>query len=111
MSVKKLIKEWEHSAHAELTKDLYSIKLNLDDAARIKALSEMYPKRSTEQLLSELISAALSEIESSLPYIAGSEVASFDELGDPIYKDVGPTPIYLSLMQKYIEEIRGKQTN
>ncbi len=64
----------------------------------------MYPKRSKEQLVSELVSAALAELETSFPYIQGSEIVATDELGDPIFADVGPTPQFLSLTKKYLSK-------
>ena len=34
--------------------------------------AEMYPKRSTEALLGELVGAALEAVETSLPYVRGT---------------------------------------
>ncbi|VUD56505.1 hypothetical protein TDB9533_02161 [Thalassocella blandensis] len=104
MTVKELVKNWQDQAHGTLTKDKFTVNLAVEDAARIDALSEMYPKRSKEQLISELISAALAELESSFPYVQGSEVVATDELGDPIFADVGPTPKFLSLTKKYLSK-------
>lgn len=104
MTVKELVKNWQNQAHGTLTKDSYTVKLTIEDAARIDALSEMYPKRSKEQLISELLSAALVELESSFPYEQGSEVVATDELGDPIFADVGPTPEFLSLTKKHLSK-------
>lgn len=106
MTVRDLVNIWEKHANGELTQEAYQINLNLNDAAKVHALSEMYPKRSKEQILSELINAALSELEISLPYVAGKEIVSFDEMGDPIYEDVGPTPAFLSLTQKYMDKLK-----
>lgn len=101
MNLKELVGRWEDQAHGTLTKDTYTVHLSVEDAARIDALSEMYPKRSKEQLISELLSAALAELESSFPYIQGAEVVSTDEMGDPIYSDAGQTPMFLSLTKKH----------
>ncbi len=102
MTLKDLVGRWEDEAHGTLTKDTYTVNLSVEDAARIDALSEMYPKRSKEQIISELISVSLSELESSFPYVQGKSVISTDEMGDPIFEDVGPTPTFLSLTKKYI---------
>lgn len=114
MNVKSLIGLWEDHAQGTLTQESYQIKLTLEDAARIEALSEMYPRRSKEQLVSELLSASLSELEGSFPYRQGSEITSTDEFGDPIYKDVGPTPHFLTLTRKHLaryRDVRKKEEN
>ena len=104
MKVKDLVNLWENHASDKLTAESYQVKLSVEDAAKIRALVEMYPRRSTEQILSELVSAALAELETSFPYVAGEKIISLDELGDPIYEDVGSTPAFLSLTKKYIAD-------
>lgn len=103
MSLKELLSQWESFAQGRLTRDTYEIHLSLDDAAKLNALAEMYPKRTPEQLLSELVSAALGQLEASFPYVQGNRIIATDELGDPIYEDVGPTPRFLALTNKYLE--------
>lgn len=106
MTIKELVGLWEENAQGRLTEDHYQINLTLEDAAKIDALSDMYPRRTKEQLLSELVSAALAELERSFPYIAGNEVATLDEFGDPIYKDTGPTPAFQTLTRKHLARYR-----
>jgi len=65
----------------------------------------MYPKRNTEELLGELIGAALEELEASFPYIKGQQVIATDEEGDPLYEDVGPTPRFLTLSRRYLHDL------
>jgi hypothetical protein len=97
----KLITEWECSAGDRLTVRQYSLHLPLRDAARIAALTEMYPRRSETELISELLTAALDELEAAMPYIPGKRVVSEDEEGNPVYEDTGPTPRFLELSRKY----------
>jgi len=101
MKIKALAECWEQQAKATLTTDEYSFRLPLEDAAKIDALAEMYPKRSKSEILSELLSAALDELETSFPYIAGNKVIAKDEMDDPLYEDVGPTPKFMDLSKKY----------
>jgi hypothetical protein len=65
----------------------------------------MYPRRSVEELLGELIGAAREELETSMPYVKGSQVVSTDEQGDPLYEDIGPTPRFLALSRRYLQEM------
>ena len=106
MKISTLAREWESNAKARLTHKEYALKLELEDAARIAALAEMYPKRQQEDIIRELISAALDELETSFPYVEGDKVVAEDELGDPLYEDVGPTPRFLNLSKKYISMLK-----
>ncbi|MNG18048.1 hypothetical protein D3C84_1020770 [compost metagenome] len=65
----------------------------------------MYPKRHPEELLGELIGAALEELEKSFPYVKGSTVVATDEEGDPLYEDVGPTPRFLALSRRHLQDL------
>lgn len=106
MMIKNLAAQWDSSAQTKLTKSTYDVHLSLEDAAKIDALTEMYPRRQKEQLLSELVSAALNELESSFPYKQGHEVIAEDEDGYPIYADAGPTPMFLELTKKYLAQYK-----
>ncbi|MES2821185.1 MAG: pilin assembly protein [Pseudomonadota bacterium] len=108
MKIRELVRQWEHSAKGQLTKSPYQIHLDIEAAARLAALAEMYPKRCAEELLGELIGAALEELEGSLPYIQGSKVIAIDEQGDPLYEDIGPTPRFLALSRKHLHELLEK---
>ncbi len=109
MRISELVREWESSATGRMSNTHYSIPLDVESAARLAALAVMYPKRSTEELLGELVGAALEAIETSLPYQRGSRVISTDEQGDPIYEDIGPTPRFLALSRKHLERLLAEQ--
>lgn len=100
MSFKDLLESWRESAAQPRTATEYAVRLPLDDAARLAALAEMFPGRSPEQLITDLLGTALQEMETSMPYIAGRKVISSDEQGDPIYEDVGLTPRFVELTRK-----------
>jgi hypothetical protein len=100
MSFKDLLENWRESAASARTATEYAVRLPVDDAARLAALAEMFPGRTPEQLITDLLGAALQEIETSMPYVAGKKVISNDEQGDPIYEDVGLTPRFVELTRK-----------
>jgi hypothetical protein len=102
MDIKELLDLWEDTARVELTKDVFEVRLPLEEASKVKALAELYPRRNIEELITDLLSSALSEVERTLPYIRGNAVVSRDELGDPLYEDVGPTPRYRALFKKHL---------
>jgi hypothetical protein len=101
VSFKELLDSWRQSAAAPRTARAYAVRLPLDDAAQLAALADMFPGRAPEQLISELLSAALKELAAAMPYVAGTRVISTDEQGDPVYEDVGPTPRFLELARTH----------
>ncbi|MGP6420747.1 pilin assembly protein [Pseudomonas putida] len=112
MKIRELAQHWEENAKGRLTDTGYTIHLDVEAAARLAAIAEMYPKRHPEELLGELIGAALEEFEASLPYVKGSTVVATDEEGDPLYEDVGPTPRFLALSRRHLQGLSaaaGKQ--
>ncbi|UFQ01339.1 pilin assembly protein [Pseudomonas fitomaticsae] len=112
MKIRELAQHWEETAKGCLTDTGYTIHLDVEAAARLAAIAEMYPKRHAEELLGELIGAALEEFEASLPYVKGSTVVATDEEGDPLYEDVGPTPRFLALSRRHLHDLSaaaGKQ--
>jgi hypothetical protein len=100
MSFKELLESWRENAAQPHTATEYAVRLPVDAAARLAALAEMFPGRSAEQLITDLLGAALQEVETSMPYVAGRKVISNDEQGDPIYEDVGLTPRFIELTRK-----------
>jgi hypothetical protein len=100
MSFKDLLENWRETAAQPRTATEYAVRLPVDDAARLAALAEMFPGRSPEQIITDLLGAALQEIETSMPYIAGKKVISNDEQGDPIFEDIGLTPRFVELTRR-----------
>ena len=107
MSVQELVASWEQNSKGERTQKEFSIHLPLKEAAQIMALREMYPDCSEQQLLTDLLCHALQELSESFPYEAGRQAAQ-DEFGDPIYEDVGQTPTFIRLVQKYRLNLESK---
>jgi predicted DNA-binding protein len=108
MSFKDLLESWRESAAQPRTATEYAVRLPVDDAARLAALSEMFPGRTSEQLITDLLGTALQEIETSMPYVAGKKVISSDEQGDPIYEDVGLTPRFVELTRKNRKKLEAE---
>jgi hypothetical protein len=107
MKLNKLMNYWEKEFSGQLSEEGYQIKLSVEDAARLEALGEMFPKYPQENLLRDLISSALTEVTSSFPYVEGKEVVARDEEGDPMYADIGPTPKFLNLTRKHLKQIHA----
>ena len=109
MRIRELAKHWEQNAKGHLTPTRNHIHLDVESAARLAALTEMYPKHHIEELLGELLGAALDELEASLPYVQGSKVVASDEQGDPLYEDIGLTPRFLALSRRHLQRLSEQQ--
>ena len=108
MSFKKLLESWRETAAAPRTVTEYSVRLPVDDAAQLQALMEMFPGRTAEQLITDLLGVALQEIATAMPYVAGQKVISTDEQGDPVYEDVGPTPRFMELARRNRKKLEAE---
>lgn len=108
MKPAELLAYWQKTATGDMTPSSFSVRLPLEEAAKIHALQEMYPKRTLEQLIGELLTAALFELEESMPYEPGSQVISHDEQGDPLYEDLGPTSRFLELTQAHLARLKAQ---
>ena len=111
MKVQDLLNHWESTSTGAVTQDAYQVKLPIEAAAKIAALVDMYPSQSAETLITDLLSAALDDLESHLPYVGGNKIIGRDELGDPMYEDVGPTPKYLDLTKKHLQRYKSHRAN
>ncbi len=106
MKLKELIAAWEETASERRTPYEYRVRLPIHDAAKLHALAEMYPGRSEQDLLTDILSAALDEIEAGFPYVQGHRVVAEDEQGDPIHEDTGLTPRFQELTRRHLAELR-----
>lgn len=105
MKIKELIDHWDRNDASPRAEQEYRVQLPLYTAAKLAALEEMYPGRTQEQLLTELLNAALSELSASFAYKAGSKVIAYDDQGDPIFEDEGLTPRFHRLAKSHAERM------
>ncbi len=101
MNFKSLLDTWAREFEPEKTDKAYAVHLTLEDAARIHALADLFPGIDAERVITDLLAAALDEMQAAIPYEQGSEVVREDEYGDPVYNDAGMTPRFLELVQSH----------
>jgi hypothetical protein len=102
---KPLLDHWKKAAAPVKTAQAYAVHLPLDDAARLHALTELFPGQTAEQIITDLLHAGLDEVEAALPYERGPKVISRDDHGDPVYEDVGQTPRFIELSRQFKREL------
>ncbi len=108
MKVRDLLKTWQADSGARQVSKELTLSLPLHDVARLRALAAMYPGRTQAQLFSELVSAALDDLEAAFPYVQGDKTVAEDEYGDPLYEDAGLTPRFLALTQKHLRALEAE---
>lgn len=111
IKIKDLPERWQSSATQRKTRRRYEISLILRDAARIEALQEVYPDTSVEQVISDLLSAALNQLEAELPYRPGPRVIATDEFGEPVFEDIGPSPRFQQATKRWLEQLETEDAN
>jgi len=104
---KPLLDRWMKDQAPARTAREYAVRLNLDDAARLHALTELFPGQTVETLITDLLSAGLDEIAAAMPYERGLKVISHDDQGDPVYADIGLTPRFVELTRKFKKELES----
>ncbi|MDY6955571.1 MAG: pilin assembly protein [Pseudomonadota bacterium] len=109
MSIKELVRGWQSEGRENKSDQEMTLHLPLHDVARLRALQEMYPACNETELLGELIRAALDEVEALLPYQQGSQVVARDELGDPIFEDVGPSRRFYELTRAHLQRLHSAE--
>jgi hypothetical protein len=102
---KPLLDRWKKDPVPKLTAKEYPIRLELDDAARLHALAELFPGQPIEVLISDLLRTGLDEIAAAMPYEPGPKVISRDDQGDPVYEDIGLTPRFVELTRKFKKKL------
>lgn len=100
--IKDIVLTWHANANESRQVKNVSIPVGLHDLARIQALTELYPNLSEQMIITDLLTAALNEVEACLPYVQGQKIIATDDHGDPIYEDAGLTPKLLDLTRKHM---------
>lgn len=59
---------WSSPDNSRLVSKQFSFRLPVHIAAKINALGEMYPQKNRTQIVADLLSTALDELEKKLPY-------------------------------------------
>ncbi len=78
---------WAGPDNSRLTTKQFSFRLPVHIGAKIAALCEMYPQKNRTQIVADLLTAALDELEKNLPEAAGEQVE--ERWNDGIAEQIG----------------------
>lgn len=102
---------WAAPDNSRLTSKQYSFRLPVHVAAKITALCDLYRNRSRTEIVGDLLSAALQEVEKGFPLVQGREAGPHPQTGDMLYEDIGPGAQYRKIANRYYIEIEKGMGN
>jgi len=105
MKASDLVTVWGAPDNSRLTAKQYSFRLPVHVAAKLAALEELYPTRSRTQLVGDLLTAAISEVERNLPAYATTQFGDVTEDGEQLYEAGGMVADYRRLANQHYEAI------
>ncbi len=91
--ISEMLDAWDHHIIEHHPKTERQIPIAKDDLARLEALAQVY-QLPVDDIIANLISNALKEVEERIPYVPGPTIIRVEE-GEPIYEDSGHMPAYL----------------
>jgi hypothetical protein len=92
---------WSAPDNSRLTPKQLSFRLPVHVAAKLAALGDMYPHRTRTQIVGDLLSAALEQVESGFPFVQGRFVFTEPETNTDLYEDAGPGKRFRDLTNKH----------
>jgi hypothetical protein len=105
---KPLLDRWKKDPQPVRTATEYAVRLPLEDASRLRALVELFPGLTVEEIVTDLLHAGLDEIAAAMPYEPGPAIISRDDHGDPVYEDIGMTPRFVELARKHKKSLEAE---
>jgi hypothetical protein len=82
-----------------------AVQLPIRDAAGTDTLVEMFPGLDRERSITDLLSAALDNVEAAPTCIPRDTVIREDDQGDPVYEDAGLAPKLPALVRKHTKAL------
>ncbi len=106
MKANELISYWGTPDNSKLTPKQISLRLPIHVAAKIQALCDMYPQKSRTEIIGDLLTTSLEDLQNSLPVHEGGEEVGYDPVAqEPVYDQYGPLIDFKKLSTKYQQEL------
>jgi len=78
---------WASPDNTRLTPKQFSFRLPIHVAAKVAALCEMFPQKSRTQIIADLLTSALDELEQNLPEAVGYPISDEEEHNERMVAD------------------------
>ncbi len=96
--ISQMLQAWEQHLVEHRPQIDYEIAVQREDVIKLETLAELY-QLPLNDIIANLISAAIKESEQKMPYVQGRNIIRIEE-DDPVYEDVGKTPRYIEIKQR-----------
>lgn len=110
MKTNNLHEAWGGPDNSRLVARQFSFRLSVHVAAKISALCEIYPAKNRTQIVTDLLTAALDDLESNLPVSKGLPTQGPDD-GENYFDIEGPRARFRDLTNKYFKEFEKELGN
>lgn len=111
MKNSELVKVWALPDNSRVTSKQLSFRLPVHVAAKIYALSDMFPNKTRTEIIGDLLTSALEKIEYSFPSYKGEYFGMDDEQGDRLYVDIGKGKTFRELVNKHYTDLEKELGN
>lgn len=106
MKASDLVNVWGAPDNTRLTAKQSSFRLPVHVAAKISALCDLYPNKTRTQIVGDLLSAALMDVEKALPSFQGPAWHTMvDDQGAELFLAVGPAADFRERTNHYYQEL------
>ncbi|CAG4883402.1 conserved protein of unknown function [Georgfuchsia toluolica] len=111
---------WAGPDNTRLTTKQFSFRFPVHIAAKIAALCDMYPQKNRTQIVADLLTSALDDLEQSLPEAPGDQVEpewndriaeQIDEPGETLFYLGGARGRFRGLSNKHYRELEAELGN
>ncbi len=110
MKADDLIRIWYAPDHSKLIPKQWSIRLPIQVAAKINALCDIFHNKTKTEIISDLLTIAIDQLESQLPSTKGKQLENDAITGKPVYEDIGLKGKYLTAAEfhlRFLEKEAG----
>jgi hypothetical protein len=102
---------WTAPDNSRITSKQFSFRLPVHVAAKLAAIAEMYPQKTRTEIVGDLLATALDELVKGMPFIKGRSIGFLHDPDEEIFEDLGPSPRFWALADKYYKELEKEMGN
>lgn len=96
--ISQMLQAWEQHMVEHRPQIDYEVAVQRDDIIKLETLAELY-QLPLNDIIANLITAAIKETEQKMPYVQGRTVIRVEE-DEPVFEDIGQTPRYIAIKQR-----------
>lgn len=102
---------WATPDNNRVTSKQYSFRLPVHVAAKIEALCEMFPGKNRTQIVADLLTSALDEVDRGFPSVAGHKLFEDPDTGEDVFEELGPSVRFRALANHHYMELERELGN